>query len=263
MRLINGFEGMEDLARLDAEQRRLASLSPEPWVPSAGRTVVAGGVFVAFGRGEQGPGQAGDRAHVGAAATSGTDELARVVVDGRAPAPYAPGYLAAREGALVESAARRLLDEMAIDVLLVDATGRDHPRGAGLALHLGAVLDIPTIGVTHRPLLAVGSEPGDELGATSDLSVDATVVARWLRTRRGARPVVVHAAWRTGVQVATEVVLSLAGEARTPEPLRLARMAAREARAGRTMSVGCAGSPMRHDQAHYHRGSLWPVRRAR
>lgn len=42
------------------------------------------------------------------------------------------------------------------DVLLVNATGRDHPRGAGLALHVGAAVDVPTVGVTHRPLLAVG-----------------------------------------------------------------------------------------------------------
>lgn len=36
------------------------------------------------------------------------------------------------------------------DVLLLDATASDHPRWAGPALHLGAELDSPTIGVTHR-----------------------------------------------------------------------------------------------------------------
>jgi deoxyinosine 3'endonuclease (endonuclease V) len=34
------------------------------------------------------------------------------------------------------------------EVLVVNATGRDHPRRAGLALHLGAVLRLPTVGVT-------------------------------------------------------------------------------------------------------------------
>jgi deoxyribonuclease V len=38
------------------------------------------------------------------------------------------------------------------DVLLVDATGLDHPRGAGLALHLGANLGVPSVGVTNRVL---------------------------------------------------------------------------------------------------------------
>jgi deoxyinosine 3'endonuclease (endonuclease V) len=35
------------------------------------------------------------------------------------------------------------------DVLLVDATGRDHPRRAGLALQLGVVLDVPTVRITQ------------------------------------------------------------------------------------------------------------------
>jgi deoxyribonuclease V len=35
-------------------------------------------------------------------------------------------------------------------VLLVNATGRDHLWRAGLALPLGALLDLPTVGVTRR-----------------------------------------------------------------------------------------------------------------
>src|SRR5439155_270280 len=73
-------------------------------------------------------------------------------------APSAPGLLALREGSMLAAAVEAL--EARPDVLLVDATGRDHPRRAGLALHLGAVLDVPTIGVTHRPLRATGPEPG-------------------------------------------------------------------------------------------------------
>jgi deoxyribonuclease V len=49
---------------------------------------------------------------------------------------------------LMEQAVRALSRRP--DVLLLDATAHDHPRRAGLALHLGAELDIPTIGVTHR-----------------------------------------------------------------------------------------------------------------
>jgi hypothetical protein len=56
------------------------------------------------------------------------------------------------EGPLLEAAVRALPAQP--DVLLVDATGRDHPRRGGLALHLGAALDLPTVGVTHRPPVA-------------------------------------------------------------------------------------------------------------
>jgi deoxyribonuclease V len=117
------------------------------------------------------------------------------------------------------------------DVVLVDATGRDHPRRAGLALHLGAALGVPTVGVTHRPLRARAAWPDDARGAWSALVLDGDCVGAWLCTRPGARPVAVHAGWRTTVDVAVEVVLAASGRYRTPEPLRHARRLARTAHA--------------------------------
>jgi deoxyribonuclease V len=116
------------------------------------------------------------------------------------------------------------------DVLVVDATGRDHPRRAGVALQLGAVLDLPTVGVTHRPLSAEGESPPNERGARSPLVLDGELVGYWLRTRPGTRPLAVHAGWRTDADTAVAVVLSTS-RVRTPEPLRRARRGAREARA--------------------------------
>jgi deoxyribonuclease V len=203
------------------EQLLLATLVPEPWLPEPGACV--GGVFVCFTRGKSGPGREGDQAW--AAACVGEET---VVVPGRAGAPYERGLLALREGELLEAAVHGLPNPP--DVLLVDATGRDHPRGAGLAFHLGAVLDLPTVGVTHRPLAAEGEWPKDERGARSPLLLDGELVGHWLRTRPGTRPLAVHAAWRTSAAAAAEVVRS-SSRARTPEPIRRARRRAREARA--------------------------------
>jgi Endonuclease V len=101
---------------------------------------------------------------------------------------------------------------------VVNATGRDHPRRAGLAVHLGAVLGLPTVGVTTRPLLAEGGWPPEKRGATTPLRLDREVVGCWVRTRPGARPVAVHAAWRTDASDAVRVVLAATRRARTPEP---------------------------------------------
>ena len=95
-----------------------------------------------------------------------------------------------------------------------NATGRDHQYPAGLAVHPGAVLDLPTVGVTDRPLLARGDLPPDVAWATAPLWLDGELVEAWLRTRPGARPVAVHAAWRTDVERAIAVV-------RVAWPLRL------------------------------------------
>jgi deoxyribonuclease V len=88
------------------------------------------------------------------------------------------------------------------NALLVNATGRDHPRRAGLALQLGAALALPTAGVTHRPLFASGDWP-DETGAHSPLLLEGDLVGYWLRTRAGTRPLAVHAAWRTNPDTAS------------------------------------------------------------
>lgn len=213
---------------LIAEQRRLASAAAPPWRPGAHAAAI-GACVVLFPRGQRGTGSRGDRAWAAAAVLSGRRVVASSLLTGAAGAPYAPGLLALREGPCLEAAVRAL--DVLPDVLLVDATGRDHPRRAGLALQLGAVLDLPTVGVTHRPLLATGDWPDDERGAVAPLVLDGERVGAWLRTRRGARPLAIHAGWRTDVDVAVEVAVSATLRHRTPEPFRHARTLARTARA--------------------------------
>ena len=217
---------------LDAEslmevQRELASARPEPWQPPSGELRI-GGCWVCFPRGLHGRGGAGDPAWVAAVVMRGDRVVAREVRRGVAGAPYSPGLLALRLGPLMEEAVRALA--VSPDVLLVDATARDHPRSAGLALHLGAELDVPTVGVTHRPLLGVGDAPPDRRGAITPLLVDDAEVGCWMRTRPGVRPLVVHPGWRVDLATAVEIVAGTTGQRRTPEPLRRARRLARIAR---------------------------------
>jgi len=183
-----------------------------------------------------GPGRRGEVGWAGAAVAVDRRIVGRAVARGRAEAAYEPGHLALREGLLLEAAVRALPNLP--DVVLVNATGRDHPRGAGLALHLGAVLALPTVGVTHRPLLARGEWPPDQQGARSPLVLDGNAVGCWLCTRAHARPLAVHPGWRTDLDAACAVVLAALGRVRTPEPLREARRVARRARATLAMDPG-------------------------
>jgi deoxyribonuclease V len=250
---------------LVAVQRELAVEAAEAraenvWAMPADPLV--GGCFVAFARGEAGPGHAGDRAWAAAVAwrpgsaplrrrdgapyrridqalvgsdrqetpRQAADVVTQAVVGDRVPAAYAPGLLALREGPIL-AATVALLDPVP-DVLLVDATGLDHPRRAGLALHLGAVTGLPTVGVTARTLAARGDPPPTgRRGATSPVSLDGDVVGYWVCTRTGAKPVLAHAGWRTDAVTAAAVVLAASTEgARAPVPLQEARRVAREAR---------------------------------
>ena len=245
-------EALADLQRELAEANRLAAPAALPDEP------LIGACFVAFARGEAGPGHAGDRAWAAAVAWSpagpggggvgrrgdlqlrgagagdqprrARDVAAQVVVAGRVPASYAPGFLALREGPLL-AAALDALDPRP-DVALVDATGLDHPRRAGLAVHLGAVCGLPTVGVTHRPLAASGAPPPDlRRGRSAPVRLGGELVGFWVCTRTGARPVLAHGGWRTGPLDAARLVEQASTEAaRTPVPLQEARRVAREAR---------------------------------
>ena len=209
-------------------QRALAATAPEPWRRADG-TLAVGACAVLFGRGLTGRGARGDPAWAAAAVLLRRRVVAEATVGAEAGGPYLPGLLSLREGPCLSAAVRAL--GASCDVLLIDATGVDHPRLAGLALHLGAVLGLPTVGVTHRPLLAQGAWRQDARGAHSPLTLDGDVVGAWLRTRRGARPVAVHPGWRTRLDDAIAVVSAAASGHRTPEPLRHARHLARIARA--------------------------------
>jgi len=224
-----------DAAALETLQHRLAAMDPAPWRPAAPLRV--GACFVCFAEDAEALARGAEPAWAAAVTFAGGRRVDAAVVAGTTAAAYAPGLLALRAGPLLERAVGRLT--LRPDVLLVDATGRDHPRRAGLALHLGAALDLPTVGVTDRALVADGPTAAWP-EAPEPLTVDGEVVAFCLRSRLGARPVVVHAAWCTDSAVALAVVRSVAGTARTPGPLREARRLARTARA---VALGQAPRP--------------------
>lgn len=247
----------EELVELQGRLRIAAAsaLATHPWQPSGERPVL-GGCFVAYARGGTGPGRPGDRAWVAVVAWRGGDSpdrgarrtnqhlrgastpgrprqaddiLAQSVVSTTVPAAYVPGLLALREGRVLGAALAAL--DLRPELLLLDASGLDHPRGAGLAVHLGAALDLPTVGVTRRPLVASGDQPELRRGAVAPLQVGSRCVAFWVCTKTGTQPLVAHGGWRTSPETAVRVVLEASTPAaRTPVPLQEARRVAREAR---------------------------------
>jgi deoxyribonuclease V len=232
------------VALAEAAARIVAS---SPWRPTG--ELALGGCFITFGGREDngepawaaavvwhpragGALRRSDRALIGRTGSprQANDVDAQVVVTGMVRAPYVPGLMALRQGPLLAEAVNEL--PVRPDALLVDATGLDHPRRAGLAVHLGAVLDVPTVGVTQRSLSADAIFPMPVRGARSPATVDGEVVGYWVTTRTHARPLLAHPGWRTTPETAAEVLLMASTEgARTPVPLQEARRVAREARA--------------------------------
>jgi len=141
--------------------------------------------------------------------------------------PYVPGLLSFREiPALLDCLER--LGELP-DLFLCDGQGIAHPRGFGLAAHLGVLLDRPSIGCAKSRLVGEHAEPPAERGGRTELLYAGRVVGTVLRTRRNVRPLYVSPGHRVAVADAAAFVLATARRFRLPEPIRLAhRLAADE-----------------------------------
>lgn len=154
----------------------------------------------------------------------------------RAPMPYIPGLLGFREIPALLAAWEKLGTKP--DLLLVDGHGIAHPRGLGIAAHLGVVLDVPAIGVAKSVLVGRADPPlADEAGAETPLVWRGERIGTALRTRRRANPLYVSIGHRVSLETAVAWVRRAAGGYRLPEPTRRAHLAANALR------VAEAGAP--------------------
>jgi len=139
------------------------------------------------------------------------------------------------------------------DVVIVDGSGILHPRGVGIACHLGVLADVPTIGVSKkllsgqvnlkdmapqeaRPVLLGGKRRGTALRATDG----------------SQRPIFISPGHRIGVEMAQRIVRRQLLGRRLPEAQywadRLSRAAGREPASpktwrGRNSCLEGGGSP--------------------
>jgi deoxyribonuclease V len=145
-------------------------------------------------------------------------EIERVAASGPLRFPYVPGLLAFREIPLLLEAFAKLRQKPGL--ILADAHGWAHPRRAGMACHLGLLLDIPTIGCAKSVLTGTYEMPAAARGSTSRLLDKAEVIGKALRTRAGVKPVFVSCGHRVSLPTAVRLVLACCDGYRIPKPLR-------------------------------------------
>lgn len=143
--------------------------------------------------------------------------------------PYIPGLLSFRELPAVLDALARL--SRVPQLIFVDGLGIAHPRGLGIAAHLGAVTDLPTIGVAKKILVGSHDAVGLKRGDRAPLMHRGRMIGTALRSKDGIQPLIVSPGHRVSHATAVERVLAYGGGYKLPEPTRLAdRLASRRDR---------------------------------
>ncbi|MGD9653298.1 MAG: deoxyribonuclease V [Candidatus Dadabacteria bacterium] len=146
--------------------------------------------------------------------------------------PYIPGLLAFREGpAIIETYGKLSVKP---DVLILDGQGTAHPRGVGIACHVGVLLDVPAMGIAKSRLYGSFEEPGTEKGSWTPLtSREGECIGAVLRTKDRTKPVFVSPGHRIDLESALEIALACSSGLRIPEPTRLADKYVAELKKGR------------------------------
>jgi len=143
--------------------------------------------------------------------------------------PYIPGLLGFREAPALIHAFQQLKQKP--DLLLIDGHGISHPRGLGIASHLGVLLDIPTIGVAKSILVGKPASILEaEAGSQVPLIWRDQPIATLLRTKLRSNPLIISSGHKISLETAVQVVKSLLKKYRLPEPTRQAHLAANQCR---------------------------------
>jgi deoxyribonuclease V len=128
------------------------------------------------------------------------------------------------------------------DLVFVDGHGVAHPRGLGIAAHLGVATNLPTVGVAKSILVGTHEALGPLRGERVPLHYKGKAIGWVLRSKDRIRPLIVSPGHRVSMQAAPELVLACCTRYRLPEPTRLAdRLASRRdaaLRAGQASLIG-------------------------
>jgi deoxyribonuclease V len=135
--------------------------------------------------------------------------------------PYIPGLLAFREAPALLKVFDRIRHEP--DLLMIDGQGIAHPRGCGIACHIGLWLDKPTIGCAKSRLFGKYRQPPLSGGSWTPLTGHHDqLIGAVVRTKDETNPIFVSVGHKIDLPSAIRYVLACSQGYRIPEPTRQA-----------------------------------------
>lgn len=157
--------------------------------------------------------------------------LEEAAAEGKVDFPYIPGLLSFREAPVLIRAFEKVKNTP--DVIIFDGHGISHPRGMGLASHIGLLLDLPSIGCAKKRLVGDYDPVGSEVGDHTPITFKGDVVGAVLRTKKNVKPVFVSPGHKMDVPSAVEIVMKTCRGYKLPEPTRQAHLSVNRIRLSR------------------------------
>ncbi len=143
-----------------------------------------------------------------------------VTAEGPCSFPYIPGLLSFREIPILLDAFAKL--KTIPEAIICDGQGIAHPRGIGLASHLGLILGIPTVGCAKTLLCGEHAPLPPTRFAESPLIYNERRVGTAFRSRQGVRPIYISPGHLIDIEGSVSLVRSCLTRYRLPEATRLA-----------------------------------------
>jgi len=154
----------------------------------------------------------------------------------KASFPYIPGLLSFREIPALIDALRKM--EIEPDLIFCDGQGIAHPRGLGLASHLGIILNKPTIGCAKSPLVGTYNQVGEHKGTYDYLIYHNRVIGAVVRTRSKVKPIFISPGYGIMLHDCIQFVLETCSTYRIPEPTRQAHLLVNSVRCAHVKNLG-------------------------
>jgi len=154
--------------------------------------------------------------------------IEKVIYRGKAVMPYIPSLLCFREGPLILRALEKVGEDF--QVLMVGGHGIAHPFKCGLATYIGVLSSKPSIGVAGRLLAGCTCETPKDPLESKPILLNGEVVGYGIRPVNRANPIYVSPGSLISLETTLEVSIKSLKSYRMPEPLRLAHLAASEAK---------------------------------
>lgn len=132
---------------------------------------------------------------------------------------YISGFLAFREVPIIIDLINKSTCQF--DLFLADGHGIAHPRRAGIASHIGVIIEKPTIGCAKSVLYGKYEEPPNLVGRFSEIKDQMTndIIGAAVRTKINTRPLFISVGHMIKLDQSIDIVLKLSQNSKQRLPL--------------------------------------------